>query len=295
MNLESKLEILEMRMRNFAYEVADLNVKTPKVKNKLETIDCLVDSNISIARFGDGEISLMLELDSPHFQNVDKKLAERLKEVLSSNNENIMIGIINIFGSLNEYKEKDSRFLLEFLAKYRDDFYKYINMDQQYYDAAVTRPYISIEDSNLSVVIFDKFKQLWRDKDIVIVEGDKSRLGVGNDLFAGAKSISRILCPAENAFAKYDEILEKCKKESRDKLFLLALGPTATVLAYDMAKLGYRALDIGHIDIEYEWYLAGSKKKTVIKNKYVNEKKKGRVVGECKDQGYLKSIKATIS
>ena len=40
----------------------------------------------------------------------------------------------------------------------------------------------------------------------------------------------------------------------KDKLFILALGPMATVLAYDLARLGYRALDLGHIDIEYEWF-----------------------------------------
>ena len=28
--------------------------------------------------------------------------------------------------------------------------------------------------------------------------------------------------------------------------FLLALGPTATVLAYDLCKMGYQAVDIGH-------------------------------------------------
>ena len=97
-------------------------------------------------------------------------------------------------------------------------------------------------------------------------------MGIGNDLFADTKSIKRILAPSKNAFSKYDEILNVVKKNiSKDKLILIALGPTATVLAYDLFKLGYQAIDIGHIDIEYEWYLRGATEKIKIPNKFVNE------------------------
>ena len=78
-------------------------------------------------------------------------------------------------------------------------------------------------------------------------------------MFSGAESIQRIIGPAENAFHAYDKILECCKDQAKDKLFLLALGPTATVLAYDLCKMGYQAVDIGHIDLEYEWFLKGLK------------------------------------
>ncbi|MBU4465609.1 MAG: DUF1792 domain-containing protein, partial [Actinobacteria bacterium] len=35
------------------------------------------------------------------------------------------------------------------------------------------------------------------------------------------------------------------------------LGPTATVLAYDLHRAGYRALDLGHIAKSYDWWLRG--------------------------------------
>lgn len=35
--------------------------------------------------------------------------------------------------------------------------------------------------------------------------------------------------------------------------------------------MGYQALDIGHMDIEYEWYLMGAKEKVDLPNKSVNE------------------------
>ena len=54
-------------------------------------------------------------------------------------------------------------------------------------------------------------------------------------------------------------------------MILLALGPTSTVLTYDLYKLGYQVIDVGHIDIEYEWFLRKAKKRIQIDNKYVNE------------------------
>ena len=60
-------------------------------------------------------------------------------------------------------------------------------------------------------------------------------------------------------------------KKEKSKLILIALGPTATVLAYDLHKLGYQVVDIGHIDIEYEWFLKGVMEKCHIENKYIGE------------------------
>ena len=132
---------------------------------------------------------------------------------------------------------------------------------------------------------------------MVIIEGEKSRLGVGNDLFDNMKSIERIICPTMNAFNKYKEIINTIKKKvKKNKLILIALGPTATILAYDLYKLGYRAIDIGHIDIEYEWFLRKAKTKIPIKNKYVNERRgRKNKFTKVKDKNYYHQIIAQIS
>ena len=90
-------------------------------------------------------------------------------------------------------------------------------------------------------------------------------MGVGNDFYENAKSIKRIICPANNAFNKYDEIFNAIKELGKNKLIILALGPTATILASDICnlnheKIEYQALDLGHMDIEYEWFLRKAKK-----------------------------------
>ena len=49
------------------------------------------------------------------------------------------------------------------------------------------------------------------------------------------------------------------------------LGPTATVLAYDLAQLGYWVMDTGQFDVEYEWFLKSVNRRCGLKYKRVSE------------------------
>jgi glycosyltransferase family protein len=148
-------------------------------------------------------------------------------------------------------------------------------------------------DKSKSMGWFKKMKGIWNDRDIIFIEGEKSRLGVGNDLFDNARSIRRILCPPRDAFGHYDDILAETCKHEKDALYLIALGPTATVLAYDIHKTGRQAVDIGHVDVEYEWCRIGTKKKVALTFKAVNESRKGDQVANP-DETYTKQIIARI-
>ena len=109
------------------------------------------------------------------------------------------------------------------------------------------------------------------------------------------KSIERIICPSENAFEIYDKIYNEALKVDKNKMILLALGPTATVLAYDLYKAGYRTIDIGHVDIEYEWFLMKATTKVKVKHKYVTEVKEGRVdIEDVNDSKYQSEIIAKV-
>ena len=122
------------------------------------------------------------------------------------------------------------------------------------------------------------------------MEGKYSRLGVGNDLFKTAKSVKRILCPNKNAFSRYERIYSAVKKWGDGRLVLIALGPTATVLAYDLAKINIRAIDLGHLDLEYEWYLSGATERKLVNNKIVNEINVENELTEIKEKKYIDSI-----
>ena len=123
-------------------------------------------------------------------------------------------------------------------------------------------------------------------------------MGIGNDLLDGAGSIKRILAPSESAFDRYDEILAEAKKQPQNTLFLIALGPTATILAYDLCNAGYQTLDVGHLDLIYEKYRRGlnSLYDVKIPYKYCNSDEQGdrRQIEEVSDPVYEGQIIARI-
>lgn len=120
---------------------------------------------------------------------------------------------------------------------------------------------------------------------------------MGNNLYDNVESLRRIVCPAIDAFNKYDEILDIVKTHAQkdsNSLILCLLGPTATVLAYDLFKEGYRALDLGHIDIEYEWYLHGTDWKSPVEGKAVNERGGNHPTNPIRSSDYDKQVIASV-
>ena len=244
--------------------------KAPVVAGVEETICAVRDNGWSFARFGDGEIKLVAGR-SISFQTATPFVTQKLREVLSSDTEGLMIGLADIFGCRDRYTEKATAYWKKHLRQYRRVWYRYIRKGKLYYNASATRQYISLKDPGESEKIFALFKEIWKDRDVVFIEGEKSRLGVGNDLFDGARSVRRILGPSAQAFSKYNELLQKACELEKGVLFLLALGPCATALAYDLHLRGYQAVDVGHIDVEYEWMRMKAAERMPLQNKMVFE------------------------
>lgn len=263
---------LKISKKAYNYQIKQGEVRNLKIATVEETINKIYEGK-SICRYGDGEFDLILGRDLP-FQNWNSILANRLKEILidKSQDTKLLIAIPKIVkADFKGYNDYAYNFWINFYVKNIIKISKLINKDKQYYSYQISRFYIDFIDKSDCNKKIDDLKKIWDKKDLLIVEGNLTRMGVGNDLFENAKSIKRILCPAKNAFDKYNEILKCCLQFSKDRLILIALGPTATVLAYDLSKNGCQALDIGHIDIEYEWFLRQAKDKIKIENKYVNE------------------------
>lgn len=266
---------------------------TPLILSIDNTIEKIVNEKCSVSRFGDGELKIASG-QSIRFQKYDEELAKRLREILISNYSNHMVCITDIFDDLSWMMPKSYQYTWHIVAEYRKLWTSYLDMNKSYGNTFITRCYIDFKDKSNTQRWFENLKKIWQYQDIIIVEGEKSRLGCGNDLFESANSITRILCPVRNAFTYYDEILEVVKKQSKDKMILLALGPTATVLAYDLAKEGFRAIDIGHIDIEYEWFRSKALSKVKIEGKYTNEAENGDIVLDNIDEKYINEIKYRI-
>ncbi|WP_297819771.1 GT-D fold domain-containing glycosyltransferase, partial [uncultured Lactobacillus sp.] len=118
---------------------------------------------------------------------------------------------------------------------------------------------------------FDKLKAIWQDRDVLIVEGKLTRSGEGNDLFAGARSIKRIVCPAKNAYSKLEQIESAIRENADNRLVLVMLGPTAKVVVDDLRDMDNQIIDLGHIDSEYEWYKMKTLYAVALPNKHSAE------------------------
>lgn len=265
----------------------------PTVLSVEESLLSVKSSRLSVARFGDGEMAIIRGYPIS-YQEHRPLLADRLTEVLQSNVPGFGVGIPDCFGSLLQYNQAARSFFKAEMGRSRRDWLTLLPTGKTYFNTMMSRLYIDWLDKESSGYWFELARSIWQDRSITIIEGRQSRLGVGNELFSNAKSIERILCPPKNAFDHYDQILAAAKNTNQDNLIIIALGPTAKLIAYDLHLLGYQAIDIGHIDIEYEWFLRQAQGRTLVPGKYVNEVKNGDDVEDFSDSEYEKQIIARL-
>lgn len=257
-----KHETLETMLDNLKYEIADQvkDIELPQVVKAEETIKVLYSSHKSMARFGDGEFNLIEGRDIG-FQKSSPEISKRLAEVLKSNDENILIGIPDVFGSLDAYCQHVRSYWREFLPKNRHWIYQLLDLRKTYYDACFTGYAIqSAEDDEEALKkYYNEIRKIWQNRDVVFIKGKDTETYV-NDIYDNVKSAKYIYAPKAHAFEHYNEILNEARKESKDKLFIVILGPAATILAYDLAKSGYQALDMGHLAKDYDWFMRKEEK-----------------------------------
>lgn len=262
---------------NLPYEKGESGYWSPCVLSAEETMRRVIDERLSISRFGDGEFDMAMGR-AMGFERANPEMQKRIREVLARPIERWLCCIPDIFASLDAYVDKERNFWRKYVMNYRreifpllDDSYRAAT-PRAFGDAQVSRPYLRYSDKSCGVRVFALWKELFRGRDLLIVEGRFTRMGIGNDLFSEARSVRRIWCPPIGAFSRYDEILAAVRTAAKPgDLILLALGATATIMAYDLAKLDYQAIDAGHLDIEYIHMLRGLDRITPISGRYVNE------------------------
>jgi glycosyltransferase, SP_1767 family len=264
------------------------------VKDIDQTLDYIIENQSSIIRFGDGEMDLMLGKSIP-YQVYDENLASQLKEIISlQSDEKLVIGLPKVFSERSNFTSAAEAFWKGHLEHHLKDYVELARADW-YGTTFVSRPYIDYEDKSKAKGQFEKLKSIWENRDILIVEGITSRSGVGNDLFDKAKSVKRIICPSHNAFSRIEEIQEAVLQYAENRLILCMLGPTAKILSYNLFKKGYRVLDIGHIDSEYEWMKMGAKTKVKFSHKHTAEHNFDQEIEFIEDETYNSQVVTVLS
>lgn len=199
----------------------------PRVVGEYETM-AFVLSGKSIARYGDGEFKLCRG-GSIKSQDARPRLAMRLSKILHKSGD-CLVGIPNIRSQTPK---------IDFWTKYLS--VAHLLADRPYVSSFISRP-----DSAPWINTTEYWAQvesLWRGQDVTVVRGSGKAFTAQELSGMGAGTVTEILAPRHNAFDVYDELLERIGTPSR---VLMSLGPTATVLAVDLAAKGVHAIDLGH-------------------------------------------------
>jgi glycosyltransferase family protein len=214
----------------------------PEVWSEEKTLRHLVERRSSICRFGDGEFKLMVGERHKSFQDVNHALNARLKQVLDSNEPNILIGIhpVRDFDGLGRIWQK-------FIIRIGPEVLALLDRQRSYPSMGAFRVLPDHSEAAL-VARVQLIKQIWQDRRVLLVVGENSRFTFEEELFNNARSVDFLYAPAKNAFEQYDDIINRIRDYDPDEYLIMpVLGPTATVLAYDLAKLGYQAIDFGQM------------------------------------------------
>ncbi len=255
-----------------------------------ETIDELLRTEKSMVRFGDGEIVMIKGVDLM-LQQASPEIGEGLAEILGYPYDDLLVTIPDIFRTLSDHHRASRRFWRDHLLFCRKTYERYCNPERIYYSTFVSRCYYFGRDRSRCDGWFAKIRKIWENKEIVIVEGTRTHNGVGNDLFDSAAGIERIICPPRDAYGALPAILEECRRCDKDRLFLLSVGVAAKFLAVSLFREGYRVLDIGNLDMEYEWYVRKVPDKVSLEKHDVVGEEANRAAGYHE---YLAQVRAWL-
>jgi hypothetical protein len=203
----------------------------PEVMSEDLTLD-LALRGTSLARYGDGEMSIMLGGNCVS-QLYDENLARELCEVaLPGDDGAVLLPCIPNVEATQRLGWK----------KYGEGKYAALwNNKFIYGSSLITRPdsapWIDRPD------YWDKITQLWADQDVVLVKGTDRSLRESS--LIGASSVRIVEGPRRDAYAVLDTIEEQIGQPAGR--VLICLGPSATVLAARLARKGIHAVDVGHV------------------------------------------------
>ncbi len=210
----------------------------------------MLESGHSISRFGDGEITLM-QGTSIRFQKHTPLLQKKLLEI--KNDKKFCIGIVPILHGIPSYFQEHTRqFFTQYIPKYRKIF-----TEDSYCNAFISRK------DNVNGYSRKYFEEKWNkvfdNKNVLVIHSSEistTDSSVFKRHLKSAKSVTYMSdnIPKVNAFSSYDTIMKNAIQQidkNNIDITVISLGPTATVMAYDLYKQGYTALDVGQFSGDY--------------------------------------------
>lgn len=226
----------------------------PWVSGMLETAEYLLfHPNVSFIRFGDADIHLMSGR-SLKYQDASEGLVTALNKCFRDDDPAIAIGLPDIFSGYAPVKR-----VTQLYWDRRDSWRQWVLLHaipkKRYFQTWISQVYeatVGTECLNIPL-IYDTLRNIWRDKDIVLLRGDNKQV-YDYDIFDTARSQKIVFAPRYHAWNAYEILLAKMKEEDPSKLFIMTCGHVGKVIAYELSKLHRRVLDLGHLAKDYDCY-----------------------------------------
>lgn len=209
----------------------------PKILDEDQTLDAAI-GGVSLARFGDGEINLMVG-GRCVTQQRSKAIAIALTNVIKEPVPGLLVCLPTMKGPK-----------ADFWKQYDKPAFHKLFPGKRYGSAFVTRP-----DSAPGINRKDywqKLRRLWAGKHVTLVRGSGKSLTA--DMLYDAAAVHEVVVPKRNAFEHYELIAGQI---GHPKRVLLCCGPTATILAHDLTRQGVHAVDLGHVGMFLRKHLQG--------------------------------------
>lgn len=239
----------------------------------LDFVDSLMalrsDASLSLARMGDGELALATGVGVPNngCQGASDSLKDALQRVLRCDNPKCRVALPKAFfySEPMSVSHEIERFVVDaFRPSFvSGDYAAYIRTDYAYLDASmsVVRRHYPDLGRRVYYAYYSLLKPILSGRDVIVVSGDSRCFEYDRSLLAdsGVKSAAMLMVPRGGAWELYPHIKQRLLdiNGTGSRLVLLACGPTASVLAYELADK-MRCLDMGHIFSDYNLTFDGA-------------------------------------
>lgn len=233
--------------RNF-YSSNNLNVLS-----KTETISIIKQNRLSFVRIGDGEMyCLMNQMKNKTSSNnlCDNFMRDYLRMILKNDNEKLLIGLLNgpndidNINSTAKYPKQLN--LYEYIwFRFYPKIFRYVDLTKTYGNVRAFK--ISTE----SDINYSALEGILSNENEVLVISENGLINSYHEIFSLSKTINYVFCPSIHSHKSWEEILLNCKQYPQNHLFILSAGFLSKIIAFELSKLGYWAIDIGAVPVLY--------------------------------------------
>jgi hypothetical protein len=238
----------------YEYSLDYSGKKNLNILTEDQSMTMLENTKKSFIRTSDGEINLMMGNDHP-FLNYNKEVADILISALEQPKDNLMVAVSREYfiplphGGMDDYNRRHA-------YDFRRFYLAHCSESMTYLSTSFTNVFSCI-DKDAQQARFDRWRNLFKDREIVIVCGKGILDSLEYDIFELAKSKEFIYGPKTNAWDVHDELMEKILAVPKNKLIIFILGQSGKAMIVRLADMGYTCWDVGHLAKLYNAFMTG--------------------------------------